>query len=89
MKKTGKNTAAASQDLRDMQDAAGSTARALAQQSKSVSYQWNKLKASAEVLAIAERPLCASPSTSPRRAARATVVSEGEPPTTIIEARVD
>lgn len=49
---TGKNTAQAEQDLRGMRDAAGSTARALAEQSKSVSFQWNRMKASAEVLAI-------------------------------------
>lgn len=49
---TGKNTQAAEQDLRGMKDAAGATSRALSQQSKSVSFQWNRLKASAEVLAI-------------------------------------
>lgn len=49
---TGKNAKGAAQDLRGLEDAAGATDRALSQQSKSVAYMWNRLKAQAEDLAI-------------------------------------
>lgn len=48
----GKNAAGASSDLRGLQASAGATEKALSQQSQSVSYMWNKLKAQAEDLAI-------------------------------------
>lgn len=49
---TGENSKSANQDLKGMRDAGGATATALSQQSKSISFQWNKLKATAEALAI-------------------------------------
>jgi TP901 family phage tail tape measure protein len=49
---TGKNAAGANADLLGMKDASGATAKALSQQSKSISYQWQKLKAQASVMAI-------------------------------------
>lgn len=49
---TGKNAEGAAQDLRGLQAAAGATDKALSQQSQSVAYMWNKLKAQAEDLAI-------------------------------------
>lgn len=48
---TGKNIRAAHDDLRAFKDVHGATARALAQQSKSISYQWQRLRAQV-VLAI-------------------------------------
>lgn len=49
---TGKNAADAASDLRGLEDASGATSRALSQQSQSVSFMWNKLKAQAADLAI-------------------------------------
>jgi TP901 family phage tail tape measure protein len=49
---TGDNAKVAQEDLAGMQDASGATARALKEQSKSISYQWNQLKATAEALGI-------------------------------------
>jgi TP901 family phage tail tape measure protein len=49
---TGKNSRSAAQDLEGMRGASGATSRALSQQSKSVSYQWDKLKAKSSGLAI-------------------------------------
>ncbi len=49
---TGKNAQGAAQDLKGLENAAGATDKALSQQSQSVSYMWNKLKAEAEDLAI-------------------------------------
>jgi len=49
---TGKNSAAANKDLRGMQKAGGRTGKALEEQSKSMSYQWNKFLATVKVLAI-------------------------------------
>lgn len=49
---TGKNAKGAAQDLRGLEDAAGATDRALSQQSQSVAFMWDKLKAQAEDLAI-------------------------------------
>jgi TP901 family phage tail tape measure protein len=50
---TGKNSRTAHKDIAAFGDAAkGATSRALAEQSKSVAYQWNRLKATASGLAI-------------------------------------
>jgi TP901 family phage tail tape measure protein len=49
---TGDNSRSAAQDLKGMRDSSGATARALSQQSQSIAYQWNRLKAQAESLAI-------------------------------------
>lgn len=49
---TGANARSAAADLRDFQGSAGATARVLAEQSKSISFQWNQLKANAAALAI-------------------------------------
>lgn len=49
---TGENAGAAKKDLDQLRDSAGATNRALAEQSKSVAFQWNKLKAQAQTLAI-------------------------------------
>lgn len=49
---TGKNAEAAAADLRGLQDSAGATQRALDEQSKSVAFMWNRLKAQASSLAI-------------------------------------
>lgn len=49
---TGKNAKGAAADLKGMQEASGSTDKALSQQSKSLAFQWNKLKAEASSLAI-------------------------------------
>jgi TP901 family phage tail tape measure protein len=49
---TGDNSRAASRDLRDMRDASGATARALSQQSQSVSYQWQQLRSEGQATAV-------------------------------------
>jgi len=49
---TGKNSKAAGKDLKGMQGDTGATAKALEQQSKSMSYQWNRFMANIKVLAI-------------------------------------
>lgn len=49
---TGKNSAAANKDLKGMQGSGGATAKALKEQAKSMSYQWNKFMANIKVLAI-------------------------------------
>lgn len=49
---TGKNARGAKEDLAAMRDSAGATGKALEQQSKSLSYQWNSLKAQASALSI-------------------------------------
>lgn len=49
---TGANARAAAADLRGFQHDTGATSRVLAEQSKSISFQWNRLKAQAEVLGI-------------------------------------
>lgn len=49
---TGENAKAAEGDLASMAKAGGATDKALSQQSQSISYQWNKLKAEASALAI-------------------------------------
>jgi len=49
---TGKNSKAANKDLKGMEAAGGATSRALKEQSKSMSYQWNKFIAQVKVLAI-------------------------------------
>jgi TP901 family phage tail tape measure protein len=49
---TGNNSKSAAADLKGMQGASGATARALEQQSKSASFQWNRFKANISVLAI-------------------------------------
>jgi TP901 family phage tail tape measure protein len=49
---TGKNSKVAQKDVKGMASAGGATSRALSQQSKSVSYQWNQLKAQASAMAI-------------------------------------
>lgn len=49
---TGKNSKAAEKDLRGFKDTTGATDKVLAQQSKSLAYQWQKLKAEASALGI-------------------------------------
>jgi TP901 family phage tail tape measure protein len=49
---TGKNSQTAARDLKGMEQASGATSRALSEQSKSVAFQWDRLKAQAEGLAI-------------------------------------
>ena len=49
---TGENSRNAAEDLRGMNDAGGATAKALKEQSKSISFQWNRLKAKASELSI-------------------------------------
>lgn len=49
---TGENAKSAGVDLKFMADAGGATDKALSQQSQSISYQWNKLKAEASALSI-------------------------------------
>jgi len=49
---TGRNAKSATADLEGMNKSSGATSKALSQQSKSVAYQWNKLKAEASALAI-------------------------------------
>ena len=49
---TGINAKSAAEDIRGFQNDTGATAKVLAEQSKSVSYQWNELKAEASALAI-------------------------------------
>lgn len=49
---TGENSKGAQEDLKGMQDASGATAKALSQQSRSISYQWQQLRSTAEALAI-------------------------------------
>jgi TP901 family phage tail tape measure protein len=49
---TGENSRGAAADLRGMEDASGATSKALSQQSQSISFQWNRLKATAEALGI-------------------------------------
>lgn len=53
---TGANARGAGEDLAGMRDASGATARALSQQSQSISYQWQQLKADASALAIEIAP---------------------------------
>lgn len=50
---TGKNAQSAHADLRGFADVSGLTDQVLAEQSKSLTYQWNKLKAGATSLGIA------------------------------------
>ena len=49
---TGGNAKSAHQDLKAFGDVSGATNKALSEQAKSVSYQWNKLKAQVESVAI-------------------------------------
>ena len=49
---TGRNSKAAGEDLKGMMGDAGATAHALAQQTKATSFQWQRLKVDATVLAI-------------------------------------
>jgi TP901 family phage tail tape measure protein len=49
---TGENSKVAADDLAGMQDASGATGRALSQQSRSIAFQWQRLTAQAEVLAV-------------------------------------
>ncbi len=49
---TGKNARQAAADLRGFQNDTGATAKVLAEQSKSLAFQWNQLKAEASKLAI-------------------------------------
>lgn len=49
---TGENSKVANKDLAAFADTSGATSKALAEQSKSVAYQWNKLKAQGQALAI-------------------------------------
>jgi len=49
---TGKNTTVARGDLQGMTTASGATSTALSQQSKSISFQWNRLKAQSAALGI-------------------------------------
>jgi TP901 family phage tail tape measure protein len=49
---TGANTKSAEKDLRNFKDTGGATDKALSQQSKSISYQWNQTKAVFAALAI-------------------------------------
>lgn len=53
---TGGNATVATEDLKGMQNASGSTARALAQQSKSASYEWKQFRAELEETAIKAAP---------------------------------
>lgn len=48
----GDNAKGAAKDLRGFQSDAGATAKVLAEQEKSISYQWKKLRAEGEVLGI-------------------------------------
>jgi len=52
MQLTGRNARTAAQDLKALDKASGATSRALGEQSKSVSYQWEQMKANASSLAI-------------------------------------
>jgi TP901 family phage tail tape measure protein len=49
---TGKNTRSAESDLRAFQHTSGATDKALSQQSKSISYNWNKVKATFSAFSI-------------------------------------
>jgi TP901 family phage tail tape measure protein len=49
---TGRNSKVAGEDLAGMRDAGGATSKALSQQSKSISFQWNRLKATASAVGI-------------------------------------
>lgn len=49
---TGKNAKSAHDDLAAFKDVTGATDKALSQQSKSVAFQWNKLKATISAVAI-------------------------------------
>lgn len=49
---TGKNAEGAAQDLKGLEQSAGATSKALSQQSQSVAYMWQKLKAEASDFAI-------------------------------------
>ena len=49
---TGENSKVANKDLAAFADTSGATSKALAEQSKSVAFQWNKLKAQGQALAI-------------------------------------
>lgn len=49
---TGANSKAAAKDLAGMADAAGATDKALSQQSKSISFRWEQLKAKVSALSI-------------------------------------
>lgn len=49
---TGSNARGAADDLEGLRDSAGATDRALSQQSKSISFAWNKLKAQVSAFAI-------------------------------------
>jgi TP901 family phage tail tape measure protein len=49
---TGGNSKAAAEDLKGMQGAGGATSRALKEQAKSMSFQWNRFMANLKVLAI-------------------------------------
>lgn len=49
---TGKNSRSAGKDLKAMQKSSGQTSKALSQQSKSASYQWNRFMANVKVLGI-------------------------------------
>jgi len=49
---TGRNSKAAGEDLKGMMGDAGATAHALSQQTKATSFQWQRLKVDATVLAI-------------------------------------
>lgn len=49
---TGENSKNAAEDLRGMNEAAGATGKALAEQSKSISFQWQQLQVAASVLSI-------------------------------------
>lgn len=50
---TGKNARSAHGDLAAFRDVTGATNKALSQQSKSIAYQWNKIKATFSAIAIA------------------------------------
>lgn len=50
---TGQNARGATEDLNGLRNSAGATDRALAQQSRSISFAWNKLKAEVSAAAIA------------------------------------
>ena len=50
---TGGNAKGAGKDLRDLKDSSGATEKALSQQSKSISLQWQKAKASMQAVGIA------------------------------------
>lgn len=49
---TGKNAREAAKDLQGFQNDTGATSKVLAEQSKSLAFEWNQLKAEASVLAI-------------------------------------